>query len=612
MVTDAAGRRPRQGPPQRGCPTRYRVDEFGTITDDGLPVAFFERLRLLPVAARPATRAPQQSEFSRVASLGTEGRASAVTVLIAGGRAGAAGRPDLDDEARKFLAFADNRQDASLQAGHFNDFVLVGLVRSALYRAARRAGATTPTSRSPTRPRAARRRGARRRPRRTSPAQDTDDEPVPRKKIARALRESSAYRLWADLKRGWRITMPNLEQTGQLRLTYAGVDELAADDDAKWAGFGQPLAGADRETRTQLMHVLLDELRRNLCIESEYLTEEGYDGIKRASQDWLKVPWALTDETGTYSRHRLPGPRPRATPAFGGGPVSVRAGPVRALAAPPRPLPRSRASAQAGRRRRRHRGPAQGDGRRRPARPEVREPNQPHRLPGAGQPDRVACRATGESPRARPDPRQPAARAGSTRSSAGCTPKPPQALVGLEAREHTAQVEPAEPAGARGRRSATPSCRSCTARRRWSSAWTSRASTPSACATSRRPRPTTPSAPAGPAGPGSRRSSLTYCATGNAHDNYYFGRSQDMVAGAVAPPRLDLGNEDLVRAHAHAIWLVVMRPGPQGQHGRPARRRRCPTSRCAPRCRRRSEHRREPQRAPSHAVTDGAARPPPR
>src|SRR5947199_1537255 len=51
---------------------------------------------------------------------------------------------------------------------------------------------------------------------------------------------------------------------------------------------------------------------------------------------------------------------------------------------------------------------------------------------------------------------------------------------------------------------------------------------------------------------------LTYCATGNAHDNYYFGRSQDMVAGAVAPPRLELGNQDLVRAHVHAIWLVVI------------------------------------------------------
>ncbi len=32
---------------------------------------------------------------------------------------------------------------------------------------------------------------------------------------------------------------------------------------------------------------------------------------------------------------------------------------------------------------------------------------------------------------------------------------------------------------------------------------------------------------------------------------------QDMVAGAVAPPRLELGNQDLVRAHAHAIWLVI-------------------------------------------------------
>ncbi len=48
---------------------------------------------------------------------------------------------------------------------------------------------------------------------------------------------------------------------------------------------------------------------------------------------------------------------------------------------------------------------------------------------------------------------------------------------------------------------------------------------------------------------------VTYCATGNAHDSYYFKRSDDMVSGAVAPPRLDLGNEDLVRSHLHGIWL---------------------------------------------------------
>ncbi len=33
---------------------------------------------------------------------------------------------------RKLLTFTDNRQDASLQAGHFNDFVQVGLLRTAL------------------------------------------------------------------------------------------------------------------------------------------------------------------------------------------------------------------------------------------------------------------------------------------------------------------------------------------------------------------------------------------------------------------------------------------------------------------------------------------------
>ena len=48
----------------------------------------------------------------------------------------------------------------------------------------------------------------------------------------------------------------------------------------------------------------------------------------------------------------------------------------------------------------------------------------------------------------------------------------------------------------------------------------------------------------------------TYCATGNSHDQYYFRRSDRMVAGAVAPPRLDLANEDLVRSHVQAIWLA--------------------------------------------------------
>ena len=49
---------------------------------------------------------------------------------------------------------------------------------------------------------------------------------------------------------------------------------------------------------------------------------------------------------------------------------------------------------------------------------------------------------------------------------------------------------------------------------------------------------------------------FTYCTTGSPHDQYFFKHPQQMVAGAVTPPRIDLANEDLVRAHVHAVWLA--------------------------------------------------------
>jgi very-short-patch-repair endonuclease len=49
---------------------------------------------------------------------------------------------------------------------------------------------------------------------------------------------------------------------------------------------------------------------------------------------------------------------------------------------------------------------------------------------------------------------------------------------------------------------------------------------------------------------------FTYCTIGSPHDQYYFKRPNLMVAGAVTPPRLDLTNENLLRAHIHSIWLA--------------------------------------------------------
>jgi hypothetical protein len=49
---------------------------------------------------------------------------------------------------------------------------------------------------------------------------------------------------------------------------------------------------------------------------------------------------------------------------------------------------------------------------------------------------------------------------------------------------------------------------------------------------------------------------VAYCGALSSHDQYFFRNKQEMVAGAVRAPRLDLTNEALVRAHVQAEWLA--------------------------------------------------------
>jgi len=48
---------------------------------------------------------------------------------------------------------------------------------------------------------------------------------------------------------------------------------------------------------------------------------------------------------------------------------------------------------------------------------------------------------------------------------------------------------------------------------------------------------------------------LTYCAALSPHDQYFFQDPVKMVHGHVSPPTLDLANEDLISSHLHAVWL---------------------------------------------------------
>ena len=68
----------------------------------------------------------------------------------------------------------------------------------------------------------------------------------------RALREVVAYRLYVDLQRGWRITMPNLEQAGLLVIGYADLD--AVDADEEWGRHRASPAPLSRSPRVDRLH----------------------------------------------------------------------------------------------------------------------------------------------------------------------------------------------------------------------------------------------------------------------------------------------------------------------------------------------------------------------
>ena len=53
---------------------------------------------------------------------------------------------------------------------------------------------------------------------------------------------------------------------------------------------------------------------------------------------------------------------------------------------------------------------------------------------------------------------------------------------------------------------------------------------------------------------------FTYCAGRSPHDQYFYREPARMVAGTVTPPRVDLRNRDLIRAHVHAICMETAKP----------------------------------------------------
>ena len=114
-------------------PARIYVDEEGshfTEPGDGRVSAWFIKAPFLICPACGSTYDRRTGEFRKFSALSSEGRSTSTTLLCSSIITRMKDEQELAPEARKILSFTDNRQDASLQSGHFNDFIQIGLIRA--------------------------------------------------------------------------------------------------------------------------------------------------------------------------------------------------------------------------------------------------------------------------------------------------------------------------------------------------------------------------------------------------------------------------------------------------------------------------------------------------
>ena len=75
---------------------------------------------------------PHSRERTNLAGLSGEGRSSATTIMTINLLSQMFCDSGMSEAQKKILGFVDNRQDAAMQSGHFNDFVSRVIMRSAM------------------------------------------------------------------------------------------------------------------------------------------------------------------------------------------------------------------------------------------------------------------------------------------------------------------------------------------------------------------------------------------------------------------------------------------------------------------------------------------------
>lgn len=548
----------------------------GSLAEDGLPAWFFAgQYRFCPQCRH---QPPQQArDINKLAGLSAEGRSSATTLIVSTILAWMESDGSLDDHTRKLLGFTDNRQDAALQAGHFNDFIFVTLLRGAILRAVRGAGehgladvrfgeavrkALGFDLNEPARL-----------------AEWMFDPQVKgfhnRQAAEEVLTSVLAHRLWADLRKGWRFTNPNLEEAGLIEVRFPGLDDLASDEE-EFANNSR-LAGLSPQTRAELFKIMFDYMRRGLAIATEALDRQRILQVAEGSRNHLRDPWLIDQNEERELREAgflMVDPPSRAEISLSEDALIVRGGWRTALG---KALRNKELWGE--------QLPVKEYGEVIATLLRAAESHQVVRRVSTGG-DAPAWRLASTAVRVFPATRRMDGKRENPffrslyEEVAEMLAQPGGLPYAFEAREHTAQVDQrvrawredrfrygkadleriaengedmrqeGEPTGFLPALFCSPTMELGVDISALNAVYLRNAP----------PTPANYVQRAGRAGrSGQAALVVTYCAAQSPHDQYYFSNRQGLVAGVVKPPALDLANRDLLRSHLHAEWLAAAR-----------------------------------------------------
>lgn len=250
---------------------------------------------------------PMGKDINRLSSLSGEGRSSATTMItmsvLRNLFAEVPGADGLDQ--RKMLGFTDNRQDAALQSGHFNDFVFLVTLRGGIVGALQKNGGALTEDAMPEEVFKAIGFDRNDYAAKCEYLNNPDLFGLNLAEAQRALKFVLGYRIIRDFRKGWRFNNPSLDQLGLVEIAYVGMDEYIRTEQY-FEHAHEAIKSLEPNKRKELFTLVFTEMRKNLCIDSRFLDPGEQERMKTKAWTSLKERWGFAfDEKLTVTRYMI-------------------------------------------------------------------------------------------------------------------------------------------------------------------------------------------------------------------------------------------------------------------------------------------------------------------